>query len=261
VTDVFKAPSLKLGRKAVKRDSRTLAVGNYLTAALPPPPVSINWTGGVTSFGQMLNDKLGCCTISGGAHAIQTLTLAATGKMVTVDDAAILSLFEKWDGYDPTNSASDNGGIELDVLNSWHKNTFAGHALDAFADPDVTNVTEVKQSIALFGGLYIGLDLPKSAQAQVGGLWDVEPWYRFGPLDPSWKPGSWGGHCVWICGYDATGLTCITWGALQQMSWGFWKRYVDEAHALLSPDFIKATGLSASGFNLSALQADLGAIK
>ena len=29
---------MKLGRKAIKTDSRTLAFGDYLTPALPPPP-------------------------------------------------------------------------------------------------------------------------------------------------------------------------------------------------------------------------------
>jgi hypothetical protein len=29
---------MKLGRKAIKTDTRTLAFGDYLTPALPPPP-------------------------------------------------------------------------------------------------------------------------------------------------------------------------------------------------------------------------------
>jgi hypothetical protein len=29
---------MKLGRKAIKTDTRTLALGDYLTPSLPPPP-------------------------------------------------------------------------------------------------------------------------------------------------------------------------------------------------------------------------------
>ena len=82
---------MKLGRKAIKTDSRTLAFGDYLTPGLPPPPPSADWTKGITSWGMMLNDTLGDCTIAGAAHAIQVWT-ANTGSMVTVPDSTILSL-------------------------------------------------------------------------------------------------------------------------------------------------------------------------
>ncbi len=54
----------KLGRKAIKTDSRTLVFGDYLTPALPPPPPAAGWTKGIASWGVMLNDKLGDCDYS-----------------------------------------------------------------------------------------------------------------------------------------------------------------------------------------------------
>src|SRR6266700_2460889 len=59
--------NMKLGRKAIKTDSRTLALGNYLKPSLPPPPPAKDWTCGVTEWGMMGNDKLGDCTIAGVA--------------------------------------------------------------------------------------------------------------------------------------------------------------------------------------------------
>ena len=55
----------KLGRKAIKTDSRTLALGRYLTPAVPPPPAAADWTKGIARWGMMLNDTLGDCTIAG----------------------------------------------------------------------------------------------------------------------------------------------------------------------------------------------------
>ena len=104
----------------------------------------------------------------------------------------------------------------------------------------------MKQAIALFGGLYIGLSLPLSAQTQ--DVWDVD-------TSPNGKRGSWGGHCVFVPDYDATGLTCITWGAPKKMTWPFWGTYCDEAHALLSPNW-----KAPAGFDLAALQADLASV-
>ena len=242
---------MKLGRKAIKTDSRTLMLGDYLTPKLPPPPASADWTKGITSWGMMMNDTLGCCTIAGVGHAIQVFT-ANSGSEVTVPDATIESYYEQWDGYVPGNPSTDNGGIELDVLNDWKKNGFAGNTLAAFADPKVSNLVQVRQAIALFGGVYIGLSLPITAQNQ--DVWDVVP-----KGGANAKKGSWGGHCVFVPKYDAKSFTCITWGQLKVMTVAFWKKYCDEAHALLTQDWIGAKG-SPGGFDMAQLQTDLSEI-
>lgn len=241
----------KLGRKAIKTDSRTLKLARYLTPGLPPPPRSVDWTKGIATWGVMLNDTLGDCTIASCAHAVQVWT-ANTGHEVRVPNAVIEKYYEKWNGYIPGDPSTDNGGIELDVLKDWRKQGFAGHKLTAFADPKPRNLTEIRQSIVLFGGVYIGLALPLTAKKQK--VWDV---VEKGGSDT--HRNSWGGHCVFVPKYDATGFTCITWGAPQKMTIAFWNRYCDEAHTLLSPDWISAKG-SPGGFDEAQLLADLRAI-
>jgi hypothetical protein len=242
---------MKLGRKAIKTDTRTLAFRDYLTSALPPPPPAADWTQGITSWGMMLNDTLGDCTIAAIGHAIQVWT-ANTGSMVTVPDPTIESFYERWDGYVPGNPSSDTGGIELDVLNDWQKQGFAGNALVAFVDPKPANLVDVHQSIALFGGVYIGLSMPLTAQTQ--DVWDVVP--KGGAKA---KAGSWGGHCVFVPKYDEHGFTCITWGQLKTMTLAFWKKYCDEAHTLLGQAWLSAKG-APNGFDEAQLLADLKAI-
>jgi len=238
---------MRLGRKAIKTDSRTLALGDYLKPSLPPPPRTADWTKGIESWGAMLNDTLGDCTI-----AVQVWTVNA-GAMVTVPDATIEQYYEQWDGYVPGNPSTDKGGIELDVLNDWQKQGFAGNALLAFADPKQSNLTEIRQSIALFGGVYIGLALPMTAQTQE--VWDVVP-----KGGANAKAGSWGGHCVFVPKYDEKGFTCITWGAPKTMTLAFWKKYCDEAHTLFCQDWLTAKG-SPAGFDQAQLEADLKAIQ
>ncbi|HZP03777.1 MAG TPA: hypothetical protein VFB43_02670 [Terracidiphilus sp.] len=242
---------MKLGRKAIKTDSRTLALASYLTPSLPPPPAKADWTKGITSWGMMLNNNLGDCTIAGVAHAIQVWT-ANNGGIVTVPDNTVQKYYEQWDGYVPGNPSTDNGGVELDVLNDWKKNGFAGHPLMAFADPKPSDLVTIRQAINLFGGVYIGLGLPITAQTQ--DVWDVVP-----NGGAKAKPRSWGGHCVFVPKYDQKTFTCITWGQLKTMTVAFWNKYCDEAHALLSQQWISAKG-SPGGFNLAQLQADLKAI-
>jgi hypothetical protein len=236
---------MKLGKKSRRYDHRTLRLGRYMTPALAPPPTSVLNSQSKPDWGMMLNDSLLDCTIAAVAHAVQVWTLLK-GSEVTVPDPTILQYYEKWDGYDPKTPASDTGGAELDVLNCWRHQGFAGHRLRAFAAPDPQDTLHVRQAIALFGGLYAGLNMPASAQTQ--DVWDVD-------TSAKGHPGSWGGHCVFIPDYGAKGLTCITWGVLKKMTWGFFGTYCDEAHALLSPDF-----RPPAGFDFATLQADLAAV-
>lgn len=239
---------MKLGRKAVKTDSRTLKLGKYLKDRLPRAPAAKDWTKGIESWGMMLNDVHGDCTIAAAGHAVQVWSANTTGE-VTVPDSLILSYYQKWDGFNPADPNTDSGGVELDVLNQWQNTSFDGHKLTAFADPAFANLEEIRQTITLFGGVYIGLSLPNTAKTQA--VWDVAP---NGGDDA--KPGSWGGHAVFVPKYDAHSFTCVTWGALKPITLAFWKEYVDEAHALLSQDWLAHKG-SPSGFDLAELMSDL----
>src|ERR1035441_3266563 len=142
-----------LGRKAVVVDSRTVKLGTYLAPTLPVPPPAVSWSKQISSWGVMLNDQLGDCTIAGCGHAVQTWS-ANLGNEITVSDSTVLAAYEAWDGYNPSDPSTDQGGIELNVLKSWKADGFGGHKIAAFASVNPQNITEVKQAINLFGGIY-----------------------------------------------------------------------------------------------------------
>jgi hypothetical protein len=151
---------------------------------------------------------------------------------------------------------TDEGGVELDVLTDWRQKGAAldGHALTGFAAANPANLTEIQQAIHLFGGVYIGLALPLTAQNQ--SVWDVVSGAPAGEKEA----GSWGGHCVYVPAYDPGGFTCITWGAPMWMTTAFWNAYCDEAYALFAGDWINTAGQAPSGFDAAQLAADLAAI-
>ena len=62
--------------------------------------------------------------------------------------------------------------------------------------------------------------------------------------------------------YDLTKdlWTCVTWGGLKQMTGRFVKACMSEAYALLDSAWFNNQHEAPSGFNLTALQADLAAI-
>jgi hypothetical protein len=236
---------VKLGKRAPKVDSRTLAFAKY-TTLLPAPPSSCDFTQGKTAWGMMDNDALGDCVCAMCGHGVQIASLNSIEGEITPPDQIILSLYEKACGYVPGQPSTDQGCNIIDTLNyvrqnaPWLKKKRFGkgeghkhpYQLVAYADPNPNNLIHIQQAIFTFQTLGIGLQMPITAQAQTGpsSVWDVvgNP-----QSDPNSQPGSWGGHAVIICAYDATTLTCITWGALQRMTYRFFSSYCDEAHALL----------------------------
>lgn len=242
---------MKLGKQSPRHDTRTLQLANYLTpSALPKAPPNVDWASKVSSWPMMANDKIGDCTCAAAGHLIQGWTSNA-GKIFVPPDSSIIGAYSAITGYDPKSGANDNGANELDVLGYWRTKGIAGHKITAFAALEPGNHDHIKDAVYLFGGCYIGVALPISAQTQA--VWSVPPGGANGPG----APGSWGGHAVPVISYDARGLTVITWGALKRMTWQFWDTYCDESYAVLSADWIAANKSAPSGFDLAALLADL----
>lgn len=283
---------VKLGKRAARKDPRTLQFANY-SASMPatprvswhPAPQVAGYSQRIANLGMLMNDALGDCTCAGAAHMVQAW-LQLNGTPYIPLDEQVEALYEAVGGYVPGNPSTDNGAVLLDVLRYWKANGIlpiptlvktvsvesrfsatAGdlgkgggpvpramaHDLTAFAEVQPTQHEEVRRAIYYFGGAYIGLQLPNSAQSQ--DVWDVP---MLGPRFNG-APGSWGGHCVNLIDYTDKGVICITWGALKMMTWKFFDTYCDEAYALLSPDWLRK-GICPAGFAMDALQEDLAAI-
>jgi hypothetical protein len=207
----------------------------------------------------MDNDQIGDCTCAAAGHLLMEWTANAGKKMFTPTDKQIVAAYSAITGYNPTTGANDNGANEIDVLNYWRQSGIAGRKIGAYVALEPSNHNHVMDSVYMFEGCYIGVQLPISAQAQVQNHkpWSVPPG---GPTGDG-KPGSWGGHAVPLVAYDSRGLIVVTWGALQGMTWSFWEAYCDEAYAILSPDYLDGKQQAPQGFSLQQLEADLEDLK
>ena len=251
---------LKLGKGAARHDPRALLMASYSTAcAAHRRPRAYD-----------LTTKLACLG-NDGKRSARRLHLRGRGspdhgvdgerrkKMVTPTDKQIVAAYSAITGYNPATGANDNGAVEVDVLNFWRQSGIAGHKIGAYMALEPANHTHVMDSVYMFEGCYIGVQLPISAQDQVKNHqpWSVPPG---GPTGDG-KPGSWGGHAVPVVAYDIRGVTVVTWGALQMMTWGFWEAYCEESYAILSTDYLTGKKTTPQGFNLQQLQADLADLK
>ncbi len=250
---------LKLGKQGARHDPRTLLLASYSTAALPTPPASFDLTTKVSSWGMMENDQIGDCTCAAAGHLLMEWTANAGKKTLVPSDKQIVAAYSAITGYNPASGANDNGAVEIDVLNYWRQTGIAGHKIGAYVALEPSNHTHVMESVYIFEGCYIGVQLPISAQEQVKNHqpWSVPPGGAVG----DGAKGSWGGHSVPVVAYDSRGVTCVTWGALQTMTWSCWAAYGDEANAILSKDYLDGKKKSPQGFSMAQLQADLADLK
>ena len=236
--------TMKLGRAGVVHLPARRRMAELMAAKLPAPLDAVDNTGGVTGWGMMLNDRLGCCTVAGLAHSLQVVTRNAQTTMLTPSDGIVLAGYESLCGYVPAQPATDLGGVETSILMQVGIDGFAGQVLSGWASPDPADLQAVKQCISLFGCVYMGAELPMSAQNQ--DVWQT--------VRGDGDGGVWGGHCMVAVAYDPQYVTFITWGQLKRATWAWWLRYVDEAHALLWQVGLQAFPASTSTELLDVLR-------
>lgn len=245
-----------LGKLTPRHDPRTLQMAKYLCKKeVVAPPAHSNWLGNIPGWGMMLNDQLGDCTCAAAGHFIQGWTYDATKVATIPSDASILKAYEDVGGYRPGHPETDNGAVELDLLNYWRQTGIGGHKIGGYAALEPQNHLHIQQSIWLFGGVYIGIQLPLSAQNQ-NEVWSVP---SSGPTGQG-EPGSWGGHAVPVLGYNSQALMFVSWGQVMYMTWNFWRYYTDESYTVLSQDWIKSDKYAPSGFDYTTLQKDLAQV-
>lgn len=241
---------MKLGKGARRFDARVPALAKYTRSlALPPPPDASDWSSAVETWPMDANDRIGDCTVAAAAHMIQAWTAYAKPEPIVLTEDQVIEAYSTITGYAAGDSSTDNGAVEMDVLQHWLNTGIGGDKIGAITTLNVAHLDEVKDAIFWFGGIYVGLALPLTAQHQ--DVWELVS------LSGDGTPASWGGHAVPILGYDRDGLTCVTWGALKRMTWNFFGQYCDEAYALYTADFFTAEHKTPMGFNVAQIAADM----
>jgi hypothetical protein len=240
---------LKLGKLPAQPARPKLRFAS-IARRLAAPMTSADWLRGIDSWPMYGNDRYGDCVEAELGHHVEQITRYGQGHAVTVGDQAVLSAYSAITGFDPDDPDTDQGTVIEDALSWWRKGDgLSGHAIVAYAAVDVSNPTEVKQALNLFGGLSVGFNFPASAMDQFNeGLpWDV---VKRSPIE--------GGHCVLVGAYDATSFDCVTWGVRQKMTTAFWRKYVDEAWVVIDDEMVSA--LSTYGVSLHGLGEEFASL-
>ena len=238
---------VKLGRRRPKARSRCLRFADYFNPTQATPPAVVDYAAkAAASLRKMyLNDTYGDCVIAGKYHAEGVWSANESGPAATV----VGTDQEVYSAYQTICGPGDNGCVITDVLDAFRDRglTFNGVAkkIDGYVGLDWTNKLEVQVALDLFGAVCVGINLPRDWTTS--DVWDATT----SPII--------GGHDVTAVGYDAGGVQVASWGRVYTITWDAFlaRTWVEEAYAMLAPDWYAAGKLAPSGVDAAALRDDL----
>lgn len=243
----------RLGRLPYDPNRPALRLTGRLQGTVPPNPVVADWLSKVTTWPMYGNDQYGDCVWAMIGHMIEAWTQYAGGTAVEVTTEQLLAAYSAVTGFNPNDPATDQGTNIADALEYWRVTGVAGHKILAYAKVDHTNPAEVEAAINLFGSLAVGVNLPASAMDQfnAGQEWTV---VQGSPND--------GGHAIHAGAYDtaAKDARVTTWGNVQPLDDPWWNAFVEECWAVITPEWVAATGLTPSGLDLQGLGQDFASL-
>jgi hypothetical protein len=248
VTITFRAG--KLPPDPLKPRLRLSAFARPAVAGFRPPD-DVDWCT-PNDWPMYGNDQWGDCVFAGQAHETLARTSLA-GKPFVPTEQEVLTQYARVTGFDPADPSTDQGALMQDALSAWRKQGLpwgSSEKIAAFAEVDFRDQDEVLSALYLFGSLSVGLQVPDYAldQHAAGDPWEVQPGGQI-----------LGGHAVHLARasrWPGGGLRLwvVTWGSVQEVSWPFWLKFVDEAWCSLTTEWIQASsGRAPSGLRLASL--------
>ena len=187
------------------------------------------------------------CTCADTAHHLMLRT-ANVGQVVVPTDADVERMYEAF-GFRPGDSSSDQGANETDVCRWDQQVGLLGHRCVNYGSLDPRNLDHLRWGVQLFGAVRLGIQVPDDMEDQFS-AGQVLARHHGSQLTED-------GHDVPIVHYEGDRVWIVTWGRRVETSWDWLRWCMDEAHAELYPDWIRAQGTAPNNFTLDQLVADL----
>lgn len=228
----FQHDAVKLGKQPYQHDARTLMLAKFLPTEIRVP-TDYDFDAGRKAIPDHMwgNDEYGDCVIAGESNEILRLERVETWSTPKLADTDAVARYKKLTGCKSPGDANDVGLEIVAAHRDWRNNGYQiaynnrNYKIDAYGEIDPADHELVRLTTYLLHGTQWGFWLPAAAQKMTNsGLWDYN-----GQSGPSWKPGSWGGHCVYAKKFTANSIFVKTWGMEIEVTNAFVDRYADEA--------------------------------
>jgi hypothetical protein len=254
----------KYGRRSPK-NAPALQFSSILNSALPTYPPTEDYLATLTGWQMLGNDVAGDCNAVTWANTRRLIT-ATLAKEYYPSQAEVWQFYQTQNpGFDPNGTSSTNGpgsssdqGMDVQTgLEYLHANGGPdGVKAVAFAKVDHTNLGEVKAALAIFGALWLGVQVLDANQKEFseGKAWtDV----KGSAID--------GGHAILSGGYTATDIKFITWAQETEFGKSFWNGVVqntplvEESWVVIWPEHLGSVAFE-QGVDQAQLAADYQAL-
>ena len=150
-----------VNKQHARHDKRNLLLVNY-TRALASAPESYELPSiPDTTPSYYGNDLYGDCTKAAYAGMVYSVSTAA-GRPFNYTDDQVEQMYTECDGFDLGKPNTDNGSDGLTTLKYLQKSGAFGHAPTAYLALHSGDMEEIKLSARYFGGVYLGVALPKA---------------------------------------------------------------------------------------------------
>jgi hypothetical protein len=155
-------------------------------------------------------------------------------------------------GFRKDDPDSDQGTVLLDLLKYWKSTGIPMtdkngneviHKIRGWASLDLSSVAQMRYANFLFGGTYLGISCPQSAEE------DTSNWV-YVPKSPTV-----GGHCIMGAGQGSAGGHIGSWGLWIPHTWEFMLHQLEEGYVVVTDHWLNRQGVSPSGLNLDGLLA------
>jgi hypothetical protein len=245
--------NLHYGRRKPKNSPAIPLRAILRTTEIPPHPAMVDYLQRLFAWLMLGNNIAGDCVAVTWANVrrLVTYVLGGVESYPTIDQVWQLYKTQNPD-FDPNGgsngpgSNADGGMVIQTVLEHLVKNGGPdGVKAVAFAKVDHTNFDEVKAAIAIFGYVWVGVDVSAANERQ----FPNQPWDHV-PGSPNE-----GGHSIIAGGYlgkPTADMTFITWAQEQYFTDSFWANQVEEAWVVIWPEHLGTASFDA-GIDAEAL--------
>jgi hypothetical protein len=219
--------TLKLGKQDHVHDDRTLMLGQYLE--VPVVPTNYDFDSKRAKFPNHMwgNDQYGDCVIASESNHLLRMERIEQKRTIMLTDDDCINRYKEMTGCQNPGDGNDTGLVMLNAMKNWRTSGYQvkkkSYNIAAFGELDPIDDAQLRAAVYLLGGIHFGFALPLTARVQTNdGFWDVSP------NDPGSEAGSWGGHAVFSCKYDAENIYVKSWEAEIRVTNAFVHKYADE---------------------------------
>jgi hypothetical protein len=231
----------RLGRKPPV-DKPRLKLASFLKAgAVPDHPSTVDYGAAINDWQMLGNDRWGDCVAVTWANN-RYLTTEYLGQPYYPTLPQVLDFYKT---QNPGFPNEDEGMvIQLALETLQRQGGPDGVKAVAFAEVDHTNLDEMRAAVAIFGGLWYGVDVTQANEDE----FPSQPWdyVRNSPVL--------GGHAIVGTGYDPR-LRFVTWAEETEFTDAFVQHQLEEAWAVIWPEHLGSRQFQ-QGVNLEQLAAD-----